>query len=115
MQVQGGEVTEQYVSYVEARARGGAGLIVLEAAYLDEGGRLMLGNLAIYADEFIPGLARLADVIKAYGSVAACPRRTSWREEPFPAALRRHFSTVRVTTSHTSHGVNKSLFGLALS
>ena len=114
MQVQGGEVTEQYVSYFEMWARG-AGLIVLDVAYLDEGGRLMLGNLAIYADEFIPGLARLADVIKAYGSVAACPRRTSWREEPFPAALRRHFSTVRVTTSHTSHGVNKSLFGLALS
>ncbi|MEM4832053.1 MAG: FAD-dependent oxidoreductase [Sulfolobales archaeon] len=66
-----GEVTEQVLSYYEARARGGAGLIIVEASYIREDGRLVLGGLGIYDDELIPGLARLVDVIKAHGSRAA--------------------------------------------
>ena len=66
-----GEVTEQLLAYYEARARGGAGLIIVEASYIREDGRLVYGELGIYSDELIPGLARLADVIKTHGSVAA--------------------------------------------
>lgn len=66
-----GEVTEQLLAYYEARARGGAGLIIVEASYIREDGKLVDGELGIYSDELIPGLARLADVIKIHGSVAA--------------------------------------------
>jgi 2,4-dienoyl-CoA reductase-like NADH-dependent reductase (Old Yellow Enzyme family)/thioredoxin reductase len=66
-----GEVTEQLLAYYEARARGGAGLVIVEASYIREDGKLVYGQLGIYSDELIPGLARLADVIKAHGSAAA--------------------------------------------
>lgn len=66
-----GEVTEQLLSYYEARARGGVGLVVVEASYIREDGKLVPGELGIYSDELVPGLARLADVIKVYGSRAA--------------------------------------------
>jgi len=66
-----GEVTEQLLAYYEARARGGAGLIIVEALYVREDGKLVGGELGIYGDELVPGLARLADVIKIHGPVAA--------------------------------------------
>jgi len=65
-----GEVTEQLISYYEARAKGGAGLIIVEASYVREDGRLVLGELGIYDDSLIPGLARLADAIKVHGALA---------------------------------------------
>ncbi len=66
-----GEVTEQHVAYYEARARGGAGLIVVEASYVEERGRITFGEIGIHHDELVPALAKLADTIKLYGSRAA--------------------------------------------
>lgn len=66
-----GEVTEQLLAYYEARARGGVGLIIVEASYVREDGKLVEGELGIYDDSLIPGLARLADIIKVNGAVAA--------------------------------------------
>ncbi|MEM0226905.1 MAG: NADH:flavin oxidoreductase [Thermofilaceae archaeon] len=65
------EITEQALSYYEARARGGIGLIIVEASYIREDGRLVSGEIGIYDDELVPGLARLADVIKIHGSRSA--------------------------------------------
>ncbi|MEM0004795.1 MAG: FAD-dependent oxidoreductase [Desulfurococcaceae archaeon] len=66
-----GEVTDQLLGYYEARARGGVGLIIVEASYIREDGKLVEGELGIYHDSLIPGLARLADVIKINGAVSA--------------------------------------------
>lgn len=66
-----GEVTEQLIAYYEARARGGAGLIIVEASYIREDGKLVYGELGIYSDDLVPGLARLADAIKMHGSIPA--------------------------------------------
>ncbi|MEM4583075.1 MAG: NADH:flavin oxidoreductase, partial [Desulfurococcaceae archaeon] len=66
-----GEVTEQLIAYYEARARGGVGLIIVEASYIREDGKLVLGELGIYDDELIPGLTRLADAIKSHGTIAS--------------------------------------------
>ncbi|MEM0014764.1 MAG: FAD-dependent oxidoreductase [Zestosphaera sp.] len=66
-----GEITEQALSYYEARARGGVGLIIVEASYIREDGKLVSGEIGIYDDELVPGLARLADVIKIHGSRSA--------------------------------------------
>lgn len=66
-----GEVTEQLLAYYEARARGGVGLIIVEASYIREDGKLVEGELGIYDDSLIPGLTRLTDLIKIHGAAAA--------------------------------------------
>lgn len=68
-----GEVTEQLIAYHEARAKGGAGLIIVQASHIREDGKLLDtgGGLGIHRDDLIPGLTRLADIIKIHGSVAA--------------------------------------------
>jgi len=62
-----GEVTDQLIAYYEARARGGVGLIITEAAYVSTDGRLASHELGIYDDDLIPGLSRLVDVVRSYG------------------------------------------------
>ncbi|RPJ73379.1 MAG: NADH:flavin oxidoreductase, partial [Desulfobacteraceae bacterium] len=64
------EVTDPLVDFYAERARGGAGLITVGFATVDEdsGGAL---NIGAHRDEFIPGLRRLAKAITANGARAA--------------------------------------------
>ncbi|MBW2367123.1 MAG: FAD-dependent oxidoreductase [Deltaproteobacteria bacterium] len=64
------EVTDQLIDFYAERARGGAGLITVGFATVDElsGGPLFIGA---HQDAFIPGLRRLATAIKENGSAAA--------------------------------------------
>lgn len=62
-----GEVTSRLINYYEARAKGGVGLIIVEAACVDvPTGREAFSQLNIDQPSYIAGLARLADTIKAY-------------------------------------------------
>lgn len=62
-----GEVTDELIKYYQARAQGGVGLIIVEAACVDvPTGRDALNQLNIHDHYCIPGLSRLADGIKAY-------------------------------------------------
>jgi len=64
-----GEVSEKQIAYYEARARGGAGLIIVEAACVDApAGREGFGQILIDHPRHIRGLNRLADTIKTAGS-----------------------------------------------
>ena len=64
------EVTDRLVHFYAERARGGAGMIVVGYATVDEmSGNTM--NIGAHKDEFIPGLARLATAIKENGARAA--------------------------------------------
>jgi len=64
-----GHVTERMKRYYEARARGGAGLIIVEVTAIDyPRGAGMPGQLGISSDEFIPGLKELTDVIHRHGA-----------------------------------------------
>jgi 2,4-dienoyl-CoA reductase-like NADH-dependent reductase (Old Yellow Enzyme family)/thioredoxin reductase len=60
--------TDDFVAYHEARARGGAGLIVLEATAIDQSGVLTGHTLAGFREEIIPGLARVAGVVQPHGT-----------------------------------------------
>ncbi len=61
-----GYVSDREVAYMEAQARGGAGIITTQGAYPDKKGegKGFRGMMAIYDDRFIPGLARIADGIR---------------------------------------------------
>jgi 2,4-dienoyl-CoA reductase-like NADH-dependent reductase (Old Yellow Enzyme family)/thioredoxin reductase len=66
-----GSVTEREVAFYERRARGGAGYIVVGAAYVDVSGRFGHDQLGIYSDELIPGLRSLATALKRHGALAS--------------------------------------------
>ena len=66
-----GHVTERLMAHYEARARGGVGLIIVEATYVDPVGQAFVNQLGIYDDSLVPGLRELAAVIKRHGCAAA--------------------------------------------
>jgi len=63
-----GEVSQRLVDYYEARARGGVGLIIVEAACIHTSGLENFGQLRIDSPRFVPGLERLTEAVKAYGT-----------------------------------------------
>ena len=60
-------VTDRIIEFYAERARGGAGMICVGFATVDELAGNTL-NIGAHKDEFIPGLTRLAQAIKSNGS-----------------------------------------------
>jgi len=67
-----GEPTDRLIAYYRTRARGGAGLILVENATIEhrQGGNGAV-QLRIDEDRYIPGLHRLAEEIRRGGAAAA--------------------------------------------
>ena len=65
-----GWVTDREVAFYDRRAKGGPGCIVVGAAFVHPSGTFG-AQLGIHSDMMIPGLARLASVIKAQGALAS--------------------------------------------
>ncbi len=67
-----GFVAEKEVAYMEAQARGGAGMVTTQGAYTDPRGEGQgyVGMMGIWDDKYIPGLKRIADVIRKHDSVS---------------------------------------------
>jgi len=64
-----GEVTDKFLAYHEARAKGGVGMIIVENANIDRAAAPGLPfGLNIDDDKYIPGLRKLAQVIKKNGA-----------------------------------------------
>jgi 2,4-dienoyl-CoA reductase-like NADH-dependent reductase (Old Yellow Enzyme family) len=63
-----GRVTERFIAYHEARAAGGTGLIILEAAPVHPKAASSPKILSIWNDEVIEGLAKLAERMSAHGT-----------------------------------------------
>jgi len=66
-----GQVTERMIKYYEERAKGGAGLIIVEDTTIERRGRGFPLQPLIDNDRFIPGLSKLARAIQKYGARAA--------------------------------------------
>jgi 2,4-dienoyl-CoA reductase-like NADH-dependent reductase (Old Yellow Enzyme family) len=74
MAAEDGNPSERQTAYYEARAKGGAGLIMVEdaAAHVSTAfGMGEIGVSAIYDDKFIPGWKRFTDRIDAVGAKAS--------------------------------------------
>ena len=61
-----GFVGDDLVEYYAERARGGTGLIVVEATYIEQEGKRLQHNAMLHDDCFIPGLRK---VVQAAGRV----------------------------------------------
>ncbi len=66
-----GTVTERLKAYYRARAKGGVGLIIVEAAFVDPSGKGYSNELGIYKDDFIDGLKGLVDDVHPFGTKIA--------------------------------------------
>lgn len=67
-----GFVTDEMLDYYQERAKGGAGLVVVEIACVDAPtGKAFPRMLVIDDDKYIPGLTRLANAIRKHGARAA--------------------------------------------
>ena len=62
-----GEVNDALVAYHEARARGGAALIITEVAAVHDTALYSGHTIRAYSDDCIPGYRRLADAVHTHG------------------------------------------------
>ena len=66
-----GSVSQQLIDYYVERAKGGAGLIIIEYCYIDQKeSKARHGQLGVYHDRLIAGLAELAESIQECGAKA---------------------------------------------
>jgi 2,4-dienoyl-CoA reductase (NADPH2) len=67
-----GYVSDKEVGYMEAQARGGAGIVTAQGASTEPRGegKGYVGMQAVWDDKFIPGLKKTADVIRKHDAVA---------------------------------------------
>ncbi|MCS7103629.1 MAG: NAD(P)/FAD-dependent oxidoreductase, partial [Candidatus Korarchaeum sp.] len=64
-----GSVTQKMIDYYAARAKGGAGTIIVEYSYTDNReSRAAISQLGVESDHKITGLAELAEAVKLYGT-----------------------------------------------
>ena len=63
-----GSVSDRLRDYLEARARGGVGLILAEVSGVDAGHPYTPRGLGLWSDELIPAYRRLADAVHAHGA-----------------------------------------------
>ena len=65
-----GRINDWHLSHYAALARGGAGLVIVEATAVSPEGRITPGCAGLWGDEQIPGMAAIASAIKQGGAVA---------------------------------------------
>jgi 2,4-dienoyl-CoA reductase-like NADH-dependent reductase (Old Yellow Enzyme family) len=65
-----GFASEWHLVHLGSRAVGGAGLVIAEAAAVEEKGRITANDLGIWKDEHIIELSRIASFIKQQGAAA---------------------------------------------
>ncbi|HEX7475064.1 MAG TPA: NADH:flavin oxidoreductase [Dehalococcoidales bacterium] len=67
--VENGRVTEEHILHYVARAKGGVGLIIVEATCVNPTGRLSEKQLGLWSDEQIGGFSKIATGCHKYGAV----------------------------------------------
>jgi 2,4-dienoyl-CoA reductase-like NADH-dependent reductase (Old Yellow Enzyme family)/thioredoxin reductase len=75
-----GAVSRRYIDYCEARAAGGAALILLESMYVHPAGRNHRYQLGLHDDELVPGYRRLIEACQRHGALVGAQLEFAGRE-----------------------------------
>lgn len=67
-----GSLSDEEYTWLTKRAEGGFGLTMTCAAHVQAIGQGFPGQLAVFGDQHLPGLKRLAENIKSHNSIAIC-------------------------------------------
>src|SRR3954463_2709382 len=65
-----GFVGDYHLAHLGRFALGGFGLVLVEATGVTAEGRISHGDVGLWSDEHVPGLARVADFLHAHGALA---------------------------------------------
>lgn len=65
-----GVVSDDEVRWLEARAKGGFGIVCTAATHVELDGKGWNGAFGTFSDDFIPGLRKMAKSIKTHGALA---------------------------------------------
>ncbi|HOU12848.1 MAG TPA: NADPH dehydrogenase NamA [Anaerolineae bacterium] len=80
-----GIATDWHLSHYHARARGGVGLILMEATAVEPRGRISINDLGLWDDAQVAPLSRMADLVHAEGAAfgvqLAHAGRKAWSAE----------------------------------
>ena len=69
--------TDDFVAYHEARARGGVGMIIMEAAAVVPSGLLTSHTVGAYLDDVSASYRRVADAVHAHAPSCSCSSSTA--------------------------------------
>ncbi|HEX4995490.1 MAG TPA: hypothetical protein VFX87_10990, partial [Methylomirabilota bacterium] len=75
-----GAVSGRYIDYCEARAAGGAALILLESMYVHPAGKNHRYQLGIHDDDLVPGYRRLIEACHRHGALVGAQLQFAGRE-----------------------------------
>ncbi|MDP6812035.1 MAG: NADH:flavin oxidoreductase [Alphaproteobacteria bacterium] len=75
-----GLVTDDMIAFYAERARGGTGLIVVEATYVEQAGKRLKHNAMLHDDGCIPGMRKLVAAVHAAGARIAVQLNHGGRE-----------------------------------
>jgi len=76
-----GTVTQPQIDFMEARAKGGTGLLIVGSIYVQHPhARFGVGQLGLYEDSLIPGYKQLTQAVKAHGSKVAAQLHHAGRQ-----------------------------------
>jgi 2,4-dienoyl-CoA reductase-like NADH-dependent reductase (Old Yellow Enzyme family)/thioredoxin reductase len=75
-----GGVSQRYVDYCEARAAGGAALLLLESTYVHPSGRNHRYQLGLHDDDLVPGYRRLAEACHRHGALVVVELQLGGRQ-----------------------------------
>ena len=66
-----GRLSEEEIRWLALRAEGGFGLVMTAAAYVQAVGQGFPGQLGIFSDDQLPGLSRLAELLREGGALSS--------------------------------------------
>ena len=76
---EGGFVSQRFIDYLEARAKGGVGLIIIEVTAPSVECNVSNFQLTLGHDRYIPGLKKLAEIVHGHGAkIAIQLQHSSW-------------------------------------
>ena len=64
-----GLVTKRYIDHISSIAKGGVGMMVLEASFIEQAGRGFKNQLGVHSDTIIPGLSLLVEAAHKHKAV----------------------------------------------
>ncbi|GGA56755.1 FMN oxidoreductase [Pseudoclavibacter endophyticus] len=82
-----GRATDWHLVHYPGFARGGAGLVIVEATAVTPEGRISPRDLGIWSDGHVEGLSRIASLVKGLGAAAAIQLAHAGRKASTPPML----------------------------
>jgi 2,4-dienoyl-CoA reductase (NADPH2) len=104
-----GHFTDQAVHYYGLRAKGGAGLVIIEGAAIDYPGARSVLNSAISDDRYIPTLRKLTDEVHRYGTKIALQIMHAGRQTSIAICGSQPVSCSAIASTQTLYDLPRGL------